>query len=184
MKILLAGLLVGVMACSLKASEHHSPAIWVENTDPLLQKTDVGWYYKGVLFSGYMVEKERNGRIVYQLPIIDGRENGIAKGWYSTGEKLLERPFINGKKEGIYRQWWPNGRYRYVYQYHQDRYEGKQLVFFPSGKKREEGTYVNGEPEGLQRIWNEQERLVSNYVVRNKKKYGLVTVISCIPVGH
>ena len=62
------------------------------------------------MFSGYVVQIEKDGRIVYSLPVIEGKENGIAKGIYNTGEKLMERNFINGKREGGFKQWWPNGK--------------------------------------------------------------------------
>ncbi|MBO0952356.1 hypothetical protein J2I46_27485 [Fibrella sp. HMF5405] len=160
------------------------PNVEVVNYDTLLRKTDDGWLYEGQLFSGYMVEKERDGRIVYRLPILDGRENGVATGWYNTGEKLLVRLFIDGKKEGQFRQWWPNGKLRYAFQYKDDEYDGLQRVYFPTGKKREESTYLAGEQEGPQRVWNESGQLVSNYTIRYKRTYGIVSVKSCMPVSH
>ncbi len=160
------------------------PAVEVVNYDTLLRKTDDGWFYKDQPFSGYMVEKEKDGRVVYRLPIINGRENGLAKGWYNAGEKLLERQFVDGRREGIFRQWWPNGKLRYLFQYKNDKYDGTQLVYFPTGNKREESAYLAGEQDGLQRVWDETGKLVSNYVIKNKRTYGLVSVKSCIPVGH
>jgi antitoxin component YwqK of YwqJK toxin-antitoxin module len=149
-----------------------------------LKKTDTGWVYQGKFFSGYMVEKETNGRIVYTLPIIKGKENGLATGIYNTGEKLLERNFVQGKKEGDFIQWWPNGHYRYLYHYRNNVYHGLQRVYFPDGKMRQESNYVNGEEEGLQRVWNQQGELVSNYTIKDKKLYGVIKVKSCIANAH
>jgi len=56
----------------------------VLNVDTNLKKTDRGWHYKGQPFSGYMLEKEEN-RVVYQLPISEGLEHGLAIGWYNSG---------------------------------------------------------------------------------------------------
>ncbi|ARK13674.2 hypothetical protein A6C57_14295 [Fibrella sp. ES10-3-2-2] len=183
-QLALSTVLVAVWACSSPRSDRQPPNLTVANTDTLLRKMDDGWRYNGQPFSGYMVEKEINGRIVYKLPIIDGYENGLAIGWYTTGEKLLERLFIEGKKEDTFRQWWPNGKLRYVFRFHDDQYHGSQFVYFPSGRKREESTYQNGEKEGLQRAWNETGQLVSNYTVRNGRTYGIVSVESCMPVSH
>jgi antitoxin component YwqK of YwqJK toxin-antitoxin module len=166
-------------ACQEKNTEMR-----VLNFDPNLKKTDKGWFYKGQLFSGYMIEKEKDGRIVYQLPIIRGKENGLAKGWYNTGEKLIERIFIDGKIEGKFKQWWPNGHFRYLFNYKNNQFDGSQFVFFPNGKKREESNYLAGEKEGVQRVWDEKGLLVSNYAIKNKKIYGVISVKSCIPVGH
>lgn len=178
-------ILLAACACSsTESGSKQPPNIDVVNSDTLLRKTDDGWLYKGKPFSGYMVEKETNDRVVYKLPIIGGRENGLAKGWYNTGEKLLERWFVDGRKEGTFRQWWPNGRLRYVFQYKDNQYNGLQLVYFPKGTRREESTYIAGEQAGSQRIWNEKGQLVSNYIIKNKRTYGLVSVKSCIPVEH
>jgi antitoxin component YwqK of YwqJK toxin-antitoxin module len=174
---------LALIACS-DPTQSTPPSFFIENTDPFLHKTDQGWVYKKKLFSGYMVEKEKDGRIVYQLPIIDGKENGVAKGWYNTGEKLLERLFINGKKEGFFKQWWPNGHLRYVFHYKNDNYDGTQWVYFPNETKREASNYQKGEKEGIQRVWDEKGELISNYTIKNKKLYGVISVNSCIPVSH
>ena len=158
--------------------------IQVVNYDTLLKKTDDGWLYNGQPFSGFMVEKELDDRIVYRLPINDGKENGMAKGWYNTGEKLLERPFIDGKKEGVFKQWWPNGRLRYLFIYTNDQFNGTQWVYYPTGIKREQSNYLKGEKEGVQRVWDEKGVLVSNYTIKNKKIYGIMSVKSCIPSFH
>lgn len=152
--------------------------------DSLLKKTADVWLYKGKLFSGYMIQVEKDGRIVYELPIIDGKENGLAKGIYNTGEKLMERNFINGKREGIFKQWWPNGNCRYLFNLKNDVYDGKQYVFFPDGKKRQVSNYLLGELDGLQSIWNEDGQLISNYTYKDKKLYGIITVKNCMPNGH
>lgn len=154
------------------------------NTDPQLKKTDFGWFYQEKPFSGYMIEAEKDHRVVYSLPIIAGQEQGVAKGWYNTGERLLERNFIDGKKEGTFTQWWPNGKIRYLFHYKNNLFNGAQFVFFPDGKKREESHFQAGEREGIQRVWNENGRLVSNYTIKDKKLYGVISVKSCIPVGH
>jgi antitoxin component YwqK of YwqJK toxin-antitoxin module len=160
------------------------PEIKVAQFDALLNKTNTGWMYKDKPFSGYMVQKELDGKVVYELPITEGKENGVAKGIYNSGEKLLERNFIDGKKEGIFKQWWPNGNVRYIFNFKNDVYEGKQYVFFADGNKRQVGNYKEGELDGLQSIWNEEGQLISNYTYRDKKLYGIITVKNCVPNGH
>ena len=160
------------------------PNIKIFNYNTLLKQTAAGWWYKGKPFSGYMVQEERNHRIVYQLPIINGKENGLAKGCYYDGVKLLERHYSDGKKEGVFKQWWPNGNYRYFFNYKNGIYQGTQLVFFPDGSKRQESNYEDGEEEGIQRIWNEQGILITNYTIKNKRQYGIIKVKSCIPATH
>ena len=160
------------------------PKINVVAFDTLLKKTSDGWFYKGNLFSGYVVQIEKDGRIVYSLPVIEGKENGIAKGIYNTGEKLMERNFINGKREGGFKQWWPNGNLRYVFNYKNDVYEGAQYVYFPNKKKQQISHYLLGELDGLQSIWDAKGELISNYTYKNKELYGIITAKNCMPNGH
>ncbi len=179
-------LLTALVACNKSNRKNHGlpPDIKVVNYDSFLRKKDDGWFYKDKLFSGYMVEVEKDGRVLYQLPIIDGKENGLAKSIYNSGEKMLERNFVNGKKEGPFTQWWPNGKFRYLFQYQNDLFDGAQQVFFPSGKKREISHYKSGQKEGLQSTWDQEGILISNYTIKNKKLYGVISVESCIPPAH
>ena len=164
--------------------QENNKKISILNFDPNLKKTERGWIYKGKPFSGFMIQEEKDHRIVYQLPIENSKEQGMAKGWYNSGEKLLERFYSDGKREGIFKQWWPNGRLRYLFNYENDVFQGKQIVHFPDGKIREESNYQSGEKEGIQRVWDEKGLLISNYTIKNKKLYGVITVKSCIPTGH
>jgi antitoxin component YwqK of YwqJK toxin-antitoxin module len=171
-----------IWAC--KPSVKTPPRLFITNIDTSLHQTDNGWFYKGQPFNGYMVERGRDGKILYQLPIIDGREEGAAPAIYETGEKLLLRHYKNGLKEGRFEQWWPNGHYRYLFNYTADKWNGCQLVFYPNGQKRQESNFLNGQLEGIQRTWNAKGELTSNYTVKDGKVYGLITVKSCLPHGH
>jgi len=157
------------------------PSFFVKNTDSLLSKTDHGWFYRERLFSGYMIEVENNGQVVYSLPIVQGKEHGRAVGYYNSGAKLLERPFVHGKREGVFKQWWPNGRMRYLFTYKRDKYEGRQTVYFHFGQVQEEKNYVEGLEEGVQRIWDSNGKLISNYTVKNKIVYGAISAKDCMP---
>ena len=170
-----------VAACN---SESDTVLLEVKNTDSLLSKTDSGWMYKNSYFNGYMIQVENDGRVVYKLPIVNGKEQGVAVGFYNSGEKLLERPFMNGEKHGIFKQWWPNGRLRYLFNYSHDKYNGKQIAYFHFGKVQEEKNYLNGIEEGVQRIWDSTGNLISNYTVKNKKIYGAISAKDCMPVTH
>jgi antitoxin component YwqK of YwqJK toxin-antitoxin module len=160
------------------------PNIKVVQFDSLLKNTNEQWLYKGKPFSGYMTQIEKDGKVVYQLPIIEGKENGLAKGIYNTGEKLMERNFINGKREGVFKQWWPNGNYRYLFTFKNNEYDGTQFVYFANGKKRQVSNYILGELNGLQSIWDENGQLISNYTYKNKKLYGIITAKNCMPNAH
>jgi antitoxin component YwqK of YwqJK toxin-antitoxin module len=172
-----------IMGCKQPAIK--KPAdLFVQNFDTSLKKTGDTWLYQQRTFSGYIIESGRDGSVLYKLPVIAGKEEGQAFGWYNTGEKLLARNFKNGKQDGLFEQWWPNGNDRYLFHYKEGNMDGQQLVFYPNGQKRQESNYLNGIEEGIQRAWNQQGELVSNYTVKNNKLYGVIKVKSCLPVGH
>ncbi len=170
-----------VAACN---SKNEPPQFLVKNIDPLLLKSDSGWSYKNRPFNGYMIQVEYDGRIVYRLPIIKGKEQGLAIGFYNTGEKLLERQFAKGEIQGVFKQWWPNGNLRYLFNYNHDKYDGKQIVYFHFGKIQEEKNYINGMEDGVQRIWDSTGNLISNYTVKNNKIYGTLSAKDCMPVAR
>jgi antitoxin component YwqK of YwqJK toxin-antitoxin module len=183
---LVCGLILSLFSCKREDDRRlqNPPNVLVKNFDSFLKKENGSWVYQGKIFSGFMIQVEKDNRLVYHLPIIDGKENGLAKGWYNTGEKLMERIFVDGKKEGEFKQWWPNGNLRYLYQYKNDQLDGTQVVYFPNGKKRQVSHYAAGKEEGLQSVWNEEDILISNYTIKNEKLYGVITVKSCISTGH
>ena len=161
------------------------PLLYVDNIDTSLKQTAFnGWQYKHQPFNGYMVERDRDQKILYKLPIIDGREQGLALGWFNTGEKLMARHFKDGMKQGLFEQWWPNGNHHYLFNYEKDVLNGKQLVFYANGKVRQESNYLMGNLEGLQRYWDINGALLSNYTIKNNKLYGVIKVKSCMPHGH
>jgi len=165
-------------------SNNDSLAVHVVNYDTSLLKTNGVWSFHQKPFTGYRIELEKNNHLVYRLPIINGKENGLAKGWYLEGEKLMERYYVDGKKEGVFKQWWPNGKLRYLFHYKDDQFDGTQLIFFPDGRKREESNYARSKKEGRQQTWNEEGVLISNYVIKKNKLYGVIASKSCIPVFH
>jgi antitoxin component YwqK of YwqJK toxin-antitoxin module len=177
-------LLLGLTVLTCCNPNRLPPNRLIENRDPNLKKSDSGWFYKGRPFNGYMVERDRDGTVLYQLPIINGHEEGTARGRFNTGEKLMVRRFKNGLQEGSFEQWWPNGHYHYLFRYKAGKMDGRQLVFYPDGKKRQESNYENGREEGLQRAWNPDGSLASNYVIKANKLYGIIRVKSCFPHGH
>ena len=176
-------LLVLICACKSKNKQSLNELVNINvlNFDTALQHTDKGYFYNGKIFTGNVIQQEKDGRIVYKLPIINGKENGLAKGWYNTSEKLLERNYVDGKIEDTFKQWWPNGNYRYLFNYKNGLLHGVQTVFFPNGKVRQKSNYQFGKEEGLQQTWDSTGKLISNYTLKNNKLYGVISVQSCIP---
>ena len=184
-RLMVAGFLLVFFTCNTNKKQIIilPPDINVLNFDTALKRNDKGYFYHSKPFSGYMIQEEKDGRIVYKLPIINGLENGLALAWYNTGEKLLEQYYVDGKIEGVFKQWWPNGNYRYLFNYKKGQFNGVQIVFFPDCKIRQRSNYQMGKEEGLQQTWDSTGQLVSNYTIKNNTLYGVISVQSCIPAA-
>ena len=50
--------------------------VFVQNYDTSLSIQDGVWLYKNKRFTGYRIESDRNGKLLYELPIINGKEEG------------------------------------------------------------------------------------------------------------
>ena len=77
------------------------PEMFILTTDTALHNINGTWFYKSQKANGYIIEK-KNNVLTGKLPIVDGKENGIAYGWFQTGEKRYERSFKNGNNISKY----------------------------------------------------------------------------------
>ncbi|WP_461095157.1 toxin-antitoxin system YwqK family antitoxin [Spirosoma gilvum] len=157
------------------------PAITIERTNPALQQLNGVWLFRQKPFNGYIIEKDRH-RIIARLPVVDGREEGVALGWYANGRKKYERSFRRGNREGVHRGWYPNGQLAFLYWFDDDKYEGEQKTFFESGHRWQSLQYVHGYEEGKQKTWNDSGRVVNNFTVKNGKLYGVIGRYDCMSI--
>lgn len=157
------------------------PATFVESTDTALHNLNGTWMMHGEKYSGYIVEKD-SGIKTGELPVVDGRENGIAREWYKSGAQKQELCFVNGNREGSSQGWYENGTQSFKYFFHDDKYEGEQDTWFESGHKWQSLHYVKGYEEGKQKSWNDSGRLIDNFTVKNGKLYGVIGRYDCMSV--
>lgn len=161
--------------------ENFPPNVILEDIDKKLKNSNGIWLFKGELFNGYIIEKD-SSVIIAKLPIIKGKEHGLACGWYTSGELKYHRHFVSGNREGVHKGWYKNGNVSFEYFFKNDKYEGEQLTFFENGQKWQSLNYVNGYEEGKQKSWNENGRVVNNFTVKNRKLYGVIGRFDCMSV--
>ncbi len=157
------------------------PNVFHNSHDSALHNVNGCWMLQGKKYSGYIVELD-SGAKVGQVPIIDGRENGIAFGWYANGHKRYERGFVNGNRAGEHEGWYANGQLAFLYRFRNDKYHGLQQTWFENGQLWQSLTYVNGYEEGRQKSWNDSGRVINNFTVRKGKLYGVIGRYDCISV--
>lgn len=151
-------------------------------TDTSLHNNNGTWIWKGKKYNGYLIEK-KEGILLEELPIVDGKENGIAKGWYKNGKKRFERNFQNGDREGIDKGWYENGKIAFEYFFKNDKYEGSQKTFYESGNPWQLLNYKNGYEDGKQKSWSDSSgRVINNFTVKNGKLYGVIGRYDCMSV--
>ena len=126
--------------------------------------------------------KRKENALIAKLPVVDGKEHGIAYGWFETGEKRYERIFKNGDRDSTHKIWYKNGELACINFYKNDKLEGEQKMFFESGNLWQSLNYVNGYEEGKQKTWNDSGRVINNFTVKNGKLYGVIGRYDCMSV--
>lgn len=157
------------------------PQVFVVNSDPQLKNINGTWMYHNEEFNGYIVEKD-SGVVSAKLPVLNGKENGIAYGWFKNGQKKYEFGYEDGNREGYHKSWYDNGTLAFCYFFHDDKYEGEQRTYYKSGHLWQSLNYVEGYEEGKQISKNDSGRVVNNFTIKNGKLYGVVGRFDCMSV--
>ena len=171
------------LACSKSGQSDFGQAkreeIILQQEDSRLSTQHGVLYFHETPFTGQTVEYYENGKLAYTTPYVDGKEEGMAEGWFANGVKMEERFYKEGKKEGKHRGWWENGSLRFEYDFDDDRYEGEVKEWYEDGTPYSLFHYVEGNEEGSQQMWNEDGTIKANYVVQNGRRYGSMGVKPC-----
>ncbi len=168
-------------ACNRGALQALPPEVYTLSVDTSLHNVNGSWMHKGKPYSGYIVEKDSD-RTVAKLPVVNGKENGEATGWYKNGKKRYERNFRNGNREGVHKGWYEDGALAFIFFFKDDKYEGEQKTYFKNGAQWQSLNYKHGYEEGKQKSWNDSGRVVNNFTVRNGKLYGVIGRYDCMSV--
>lgn len=157
------------------------PELYFEKNDSALKNINGTWFYNSHKVYGYILEKRGNS-LIAKLPVIEGKENGVAYGWFETGEKKYQRSFNNGQRHGVHKTWFKNGQLASVNFYVNDKLEGEQKGYFENGKIWQVLNYKKGYEEGKQKTWNNTGRVINNFTVKNGKLYGVIGRYDCMSV--
>ena len=61
-------------------------------------------------FTGYVTEYYSSGQLRHEIEYVDGKLNGLSRGWYESGRYRFEQNHVNGKFHGLLRYWQNSGR--------------------------------------------------------------------------
>ena len=61
-------------------------------------------------FTGYVTEYYSSGQLRHEIEYVDGKLNGLSRGWYESGRYRFEENHVNGRRHGLNRYWQDSGR--------------------------------------------------------------------------
>ena len=125
-------------------------------------------------YTGMAVEEFADGRKKMQVPIKDGKINGVVREWAVNGQKIFEAEYAMGVQTGTETQWYANGQKSLEIPYTNGSPDGLCLEWYKHGRKKSEGLFVNGKEEGEHRWWFYNGQLDQELTYKNGKAEGLV----------
>ena len=102
----------------------------------------------------------------------DGKENGLNRDWYLSGQLETEFSAVDGRRQGLYRSWHDNGQLKLESTYEAGLMQGVRKSWDESGQLIGEVNYRDGKKEGALRGWRDGKLIIDyNYV--NGEKHGV-----------
>ena len=139
-------------------------------------------YEQKIPFSGCLAEYFENGLMQESVFFLNGQRHGWSMRWHRNGILEFEKFFLFGLKQKFHKKWYDNGSIKFIHRFKDDLFEGEQLDYFKNGNIASKRNYLNGFEEGQQMAWNFNGKLLQNYHVKNKKRYGIIGRKDCISV--
>ena len=153
-------------------------SVLISSTDSSLHFINGSWYYRDSLFSGSIETRYSNGQLKSLQTFFSGKEEGWSYSFYPDGKKESQRFYVLGEKDSIHLGWWNNGNRRFEYHFNKGNYDGDYKEWYVSGKPLKYIVYKNGE-EVYGKGWRENGKLFMNYVMKDKRRYGLMNSQLC-----
>ncbi|MGC4103522.1 toxin-antitoxin system YwqK family antitoxin [Ferruginibacter sp.] len=166
-----------------KPAPGYSSARSINENTPGLHADNGILYLKDSLYTGTVYTLFPNNDTAAIMHFNQGREDGTWQKRY-PGNQLQEiRTFTNGSKTGEYTAWWPNGNKKLLYNFSNDEYEGTCSEWNETGQLVKESNYKAGYENGPQKLFYNNGKIHSNYVVINGRRFGLLGTKNCINVS-
>lgn len=131
--------------------------------------------FSGALFQIYPNTKDTASVEHYEK----GLEDGIWRKYYPSGQLYEIRAYDHGKKTGTYEAWWENGKRMRVFEFDKDEYQGVCREWNIEGQLIREMHYEKGHEQGAQKMFYDNGKIRSNYLVLDGRRYGLLGTKNC-----
>lgn len=156
----------------------------VASIDPSLKFVNGILYRSNDLFTGIVYSFYEGTKDTAEISeFLNGKENGEWKKFYPDQSLKEKREFKTGKKIGEYIAYWKNGNKKLDYKFSNDEYEGTCSEWNRQGVLIKEMNYRKGHEEGSQKMFYDNGKIRSNYVMIEGRRYGLLGTKNCINVS-
>ena len=167
-----------MLCLSLLSCSKPSGVLKVDATNKDIAPVANSITYKGLPFTGMLIERYESGKLKKQTHYEAGLLEGLSEGWFENGQKESERYYEAGEKEGVHKGWWPNGNARFEYAFSEGNYHGLFKEWYESGERLHVFEYNRGK-EVRAIGWRLNGRTYINFAVHNGRKYGLTNSRLC-----
>tara|TARA_B100000745_G_C19846310_1_gene280848 strand:+ start:22 stop:477 length:456 start_codon:yes stop_codon:yes gene_type:complete len=127
-------------------SDTPSKKEWIEKHHPKNGLFRVYWKDVESLNHGGVSFKDEGEGLRWEWYYKDGKQDGVAKGWYPDGQIRSEINYKDGKEDGVYTYWYNNGQKMDEYNFKDGIHIGLRTTWKENGQKDREITYKGGFP--------------------------------------
>ena len=165
----------------LFSCDNRDNLVVINNTDVHLDLSKRYVEYKKKIFSGLVIKFYKNTNDTLSVSIFkNGLKDNTWKKFYKNGNIKEIRKYREGKKIGRYIGYYETGNIKFEENFKNNLNHGKLFIWSNEGKLVRESNYKNGYESGHQKIWGSNGKIKSNYIVKNKRRYGLLGTKNCI----
>lgn len=125
-------------------------------------------------FTGMAVDEHVNGQKKLNIPIKDGKVDGVAKEWNMNGDKVYEATFESGIQVGKETQWYATGDKKVELNYVNGKPDGVCTEWYKNEQKKSEGLFKNGKEDGEHKWWYSDGQLDQQVFYKNGLANGII----------
>lgn len=119
----------------------------------------------------------KSGALYSEVPIKEGKRDGVSKNFYETGEIMSEIPFVKGQIDGTVINYFKDGKIASKREYQKDQLNGLFQDYDSDGEIMREQTYKKGKPLYSEKLYFENRRLILERELLKDGSFGPLRLI-------
>jgi len=142
-----------------------------------IEKTEKGiTYYKGVPYTGILLEYHENGQLLQKSKFIEGKLNGSSEMYYENGQLLGRETYKNGILNGSSEMYYKNGQLLIKGNFVDGKPNDLVEMYQENGQLSAIGTYKNGKLNGSSEMYYENGQILYKGIYEDGKLNGLSVI--------